>query len=202
MKRCLFVLASLAATLACWVTPAQGQAPSGDSVSGTVREPALPTFLVTWTFNAASGPQGENPTGTVDNEFFGTGDVTCLNVQGNRAVIGVFFPRTGLNFLIDVVDSDVPDTIGYDGISGPPITVCPPPGGQEVRSIFSGNLTVVDGQALPTSIRDCLGGGWRDFGFSRVGACIRFVVLTRICEALERKGHRPHFCPPTPPRST
>jgi sugar lactone lactonase YvrE len=53
---------------------------------------------------------------------------------------------------------------------------------------------------LPTSIRDCLNGGWRDFGFRNVGGCISFVVLTRICEALERKGHHPPFCPPAPPR--
>jgi sugar lactone lactonase YvrE len=53
---------------------------------------------------------------------------------------------------------------------------------------------------LPTSIRDCLNGGWRDFGFRNVDGCIRFVVLTRICEALERQGHHPPFCPPAPPR--
>jgi DNA-binding beta-propeller fold protein YncE len=53
---------------------------------------------------------------------------------------------------------------------------------------------------LPTSIRDCLNGGWRDFGFRNVGECIRFVLLTRICEALERQGKHPPFCPPAPPR--
>ncbi len=53
---------------------------------------------------------------------------------------------------------------------------------------------------LPTSIRDCLSGGWRDFGFSSPGECIKFVVLTRICEALERQGKHPPFCPPAPPR--
>jgi DNA-binding beta-propeller fold protein YncE len=53
---------------------------------------------------------------------------------------------------------------------------------------------------LPTTIRDCLNGGWRDFGFGSLGECIKFVVLTRICEALERQGKHPPFCPPAPPR--
>ena len=55
---------------------------------------------------------------------------------------------------------------------------------------------------LPTSLRECLNGGWRDFGFRNLGACVRFILLTRICEALERKGHQPPFCPPAPPRRT
>jgi DNA-binding beta-propeller fold protein YncE len=52
---------------------------------------------------------------------------------------------------------------------------------------------------LPTSIRDCLNRGWREFGFRNAGQCTRFVLLTRICEALERKGHQPPFCPPRQP---
>jgi hypothetical protein len=52
---------------------------------------------------------------------------------------------------------------------------------------------------LPTSIKDCLNGGWRNFGFRNVGKCIKFVTWTRICDALERKGHQPPFCPPAPP---
>ncbi len=52
----------------------------------------------------------------------------------------------------------------------------------------------------PTSMKECKNGGWRDFGFRSVGECIKFVFLTRVCEALERKGHHPHFCPPAPPR--
>jgi 6-phosphogluconolactonase len=53
---------------------------------------------------------------------------------------------------------------------------------------------------LPPSIRDCLNGGWREFGFNDLGECIRFAVLTRICEELERKGQQPPLCPPAPPR--
>jgi DNA-binding beta-propeller fold protein YncE len=53
---------------------------------------------------------------------------------------------------------------------------------------------------LPTSIRDCLSGGWRDFGFHSAGDCIRFVIVNRICETLERRGHHPPFCPPALPR--
>jgi DNA-binding beta-propeller fold protein YncE len=52
---------------------------------------------------------------------------------------------------------------------------------------------------LPTTIRDCVNGGWRTFGFRNLGKCIKVVLLTRICEALERKGHQPPFCPPRGP---
>ncbi len=174
MRRALLPLASLVVAMACWAAPAQGQAPAGDSVTGNVQELALPGFLVTWTFAASSGPQGENPTGTVQNEFLGTGSVSCLSVEGNRAVIGAAFP--GVNFLISVVDSDAPDLIGYVGISGPPITVCPPPGGHEDRFITSGNLTVVDAQPFPSSKGQCENGGWRSFPqFKNQGRCIAFV---------------------------
>ena len=175
MRTLLVALASLVIAMACWAAPAQGQAPLGDSVTGTVEELALPTFLVTWTFDASSGPQGENPTGTVQSEVVGTGSVTCLSVQGNRAVVGASFVGP-INFLFYVVDSDTPDIIGYEGVGGPPITVCPPPGGHEDRFISSGNLTVVDAQPLPSSKDQCRGGGWRNFQqFKSQGQCIAFV---------------------------
>ncbi len=53
---------------------------------------------------------------------------------------------------------------------------------------------------LPRTLADCKNGGWRAFGFKNQGQCIKFVVLTRICEVLERHGHHPHFCPPALPR--
>ena len=162
--------------MACWAAPAQGQAPSGDSVTGTVEEEGLPNFLVTWTFDASSGPQGENPTGTVQNELLGTGPVSCLSVQGNRAVIGTFFPEAGeFNFLIYVVDNGAADIIGLEAINAP-VTVCPTPGGHEGRFIVSGNLTVVDAQPFPTSKDQCKNGGWRNFpAFKNEGQCVKFV---------------------------
>jgi hypothetical protein len=106
--------------------PAQGQAPGRDSVTGTIEEPFLPTLLVTWTFDASSGPQGENQTGTVFNQFLGTGPVSCLSVEGNRAVIGTFFESVGSSWLVYVVDGGIVDTIEYESFDSPPIAVCPP----------------------------------------------------------------------------
>ncbi len=52
---------------------------------------------------------------------------------------------------------------------------------------------------LPTTTAQCMNGGWKQFGFQSQGRCVAFVVLTRICDALERHGIHLKFCPPTPP---
>jgi hypothetical protein len=54
-------------------------------------------------------------------------------------------------------------------------------------------------QLLPTSKAQCKNGGWRQFGFKSQGRCVAFVILTRVCDVLERNGHHLKFCPPTPP---
>ena len=180
MRRLLLALACLTIAMACSAAPAAAQAPSGDSVTGTAQEFVLPTVLVTWTFDASSGPQGENPTGTVQNNLLGTGSVTCLSVQGNRAVIGVTWPGP-TSFLIYVVDNgdmaNPPDIIGYFAIIGPPTTVCPAPGGHEDRTIVGGDIRVVDAQPpAPTSKDQCKNGGWLNFPqFKNQGQCVAFV---------------------------
>jgi hypothetical protein len=65
----------------------------------------------------------------------------------------------------------------------------------------TGELTVHDAVAVPTEARQCLGGGWRSYGFESLAKCLVFVFKARLCESLEeRLGHLPKFCPPTPPR--
>jgi hypothetical protein len=181
MTRISLALASLAIAMVCLAAPAQGQAPSGDSVTGTIEEQFLPTLLITWTFDASSGPQGENPTGTVFNQFLGTGPVTCLSVEGNRAVIGTFFASVGSSWLIYVVDGGIFDTIEYESFDSPPITVCPPAGSGPEGRVVNGNLTVVDAQPppLPTAKEDCKNGGWRNYPqFKNEGQCIKLVQHT------------------------
>ena len=51
----------------------------------------------------------------------------------------------------------------------------------------------------PTTLQQCRNGGWQPFGFKNQGRCVAFVVLTRICDALERQGIHLKFCPATPP---
>jgi hypothetical protein len=183
MRKHLLILASVAVAMACWAAPAQGQAPSRDSVTGSAAASigrAVPLF-----FDASSGPQGENPTGTVEI-FFVPGSVTCLSVQGNRAVIGASWtgptPAFGApNLLIYVVDGgDVgdppPDIIGAVAVEAAP-TVCPAPGGHEDYPIFVGNITVVDAQPpSPTSKEQCKDGDWLNFPqFKNQGQCLAFA---------------------------
>ena len=54
--------------------------------------------------------------------------------------------------------------------------------------------------ASDDDLAQCRNGRWAQFGFKSQGRCVAFVVLTRICDALERHGIHLKFCPPTPPR--
>jgi hypothetical protein len=131
------------------------------------------------TFNASSGPLGENPTGTVEASIFG-GPVSCLSVSGNQAVVGVPIFSSGEGVLLYVADHGTPgpglDTIGLVFTPSVP-TVCPAPGGHEDVAIFRGGLTVIDAPALPTTRDQCKREGWRNFGtaFKNQGQCVAFV---------------------------
>ena len=56
--------------------------------------------------------------------------------------------------------------------------------------------------SAPTRVRDCLGGRWRDYGFTSRTQCIRFVVFAWACRVLASHGHEPPFCPPALPGGT
>jgi hypothetical protein len=140
MKRLL-----LGALLAlCLAVPmgASGNSPNNDKVDGTVAD----LFPSTLHVNAISDADGTNARGhlwyTADNPGFPfvvdvAGDVTCLNVQGNNASIGMRidrsklpgFPGTGNGFLFIVHDDGEPgdmDTHLDIPLATPP-TVCPNP---------------------------------------------------------------------------
>jgi hypothetical protein len=158
----------------------------GDSVSLTGAPAVVPAPFgdsTIFALNATSGPNGENPSGLVRFDFisgffhFG-GPVTCLAVNGNTATISFpsqmdFAPDT---FTVEVVD-DQPDTWA---ISGPfpsrPPTDCPPipPGADTRRPLSSGDFTVIDSQP-PTTLGQCLNGGWKQFGFANQGLCLAYV---------------------------
>jgi hypothetical protein len=152
--------------------------------------------------NATSGPSGENPTGRVDFAgfpFHDMGPVTCLAVSGNSATlnfldeIGIF---SGKILTVEVVDND-PDAFRPLPLFRAP-TDCSPPS-IDLLPLSSGDITVTDAQPLPTSTDQCKKGGYAQFGFKNLGGCVAFVILTRICDALERHGHHLKFCPPRPP---
>jgi hypothetical protein len=198
------VLRVLAVGLACaFPAGASAQAP-GDSVTGTLLDPAGQRAVV----DAHSGPFGENPTGTAGLGSSGIFapvwelDVTCLSVTGNTAVVGfsgtvatIFGfgevrPTAGLIRIVDgggpASRQDTLEFVSVEGaIDGPPIpgpTSCATyPAGFPLRHgpivNGEGDLVVTDAQPLPTSKDQCKKGGWHNYGvFRNQGDCVSFVA--------------------------
>lgn len=160
----------------------------GDSVTGVVVATTglpPPDDHVRTSFDAHSGPAGENPTGTVVYEsvtYAFTGFVTCLRVTGNTATIGVTFDAgAGATFwrVYDVRDGGVGGQDAYfvrGGSLGSGPTTCPtmPP---PLASVESGDIVVHDAPELPVSKAQCKDDGWKSFGdtFKNQGQCVAFV---------------------------
>ncbi len=155
-----------AAAVAC--PTALGALPPQDTVTGQVVVPqfSFPSaFYTNIRIDARSGPSGQTPTGTVgiyecERGICGLipsergGDVTCLRVEGNRAIIGYYGPiyqdpvsldRIRFRGLVEVVDNGPPSERAdeltvvarpvFIGFPDPdvPITTCPatlPPGAE------------------------------------------------------------------------
>ena len=205
MKRLLTL--SIASAMLVFGATGSGlaQVPPGDFVGGEARDcvQVLPSGFCevrTLQIDAHSGPNGENPTGTVRYGFgFGTpsstgtgeGSVTCLSVSGNVAVVG--FTGREFTFLfpfvagfVVVADGGGPDSgldrfryfLTYDldqPLPGP--TDCAAPAGALSWVNDEGDLTVVDARALPNSKDQCKNGGWQTFEvFKNQGDCVSFVA--------------------------
>ena len=188
MRR-LLAAAACAALLAVPTTAGASHDPSGapsneDFVVGTAGF-APPTSGLTASIDAHSGPAGQNATGTATfgarQTFFG-GPVTCLNVTGNRAVIGgdsAFVGPEGYLFLvIDNAATGAPDQFGV--LFPPPATApstCPANLDVPLQDAISGDLVVHDARAVPSSKDQCKNGGWRNFpGFKNQGDCVSYVA--------------------------
>jgi hypothetical protein len=123
-------------------THSSGGGPDSDKVDGTVED----LFPSTLHVNAISDPDGTNARGhlwyTADNPSFPfvvdeAGVVTCLNVQGNNATVGMQidrsklpgFPGEGNGFLFYVSDYGEPGTMDshLDIPLATPPTTCPTP---------------------------------------------------------------------------
>ena len=109
--------------------------------------------------NATSGPMGEDPQGrfyfraeTSDGEVVDVmGEVTCLNVVGNRAGIGGMITKAnpvlggGNGVLITVEDNGEPgtglDEVGVIPTQTPPTVLCPP---NVTAPVTQGNYVVHD----------------------------------------------------------
>ena len=171
---------------------AGAQAPAQDSAVGQVLVVEFIPFPFPQfdaTFDAHSGPSGENPTGSVrvgTRAFIADGPVTCLTVTGNRATIGfadtdVQFDgeQSGFLFVEDNGTAPQADRAELRVLGTPAPTVCPvnttvyDPN----RVVFEGDLTVIDAPPRPTTKDQCKGDGWRNFGetFKNQGQCVAFV---------------------------
>ena len=166
-------LTSVALVLAVlFAAPEVTKAAPQDSVSGGGVSPES-YCNGTIEIDVQSGPSGENPTGHVTCGTLFDGPPTCLNVQGNVALLTVF----------DDVFGTVSVRITDAGPTGDTMEAYPTPGGcpgplpHYLPIVFSGDIVVVDASSLPTSKDQCKKGGWESFGvFKNQGDCVSFVA--------------------------
>ena len=169
---------------------AGAQAATRDSVTGTLND-GFSRSTTTWSFDVSSGPSGESPSGTIQGDGVLLDfdlQVTCLQVTGNRAVIGGGQIAGGFTvqvyFVVVDEPGDVQDRILRRLFVNDPLTpatcaefeaqtagTAPPPAN-------FGSIVVTDAQPFPTSKDQCKNGGWRDYGdlFKNQGACVSFVA--------------------------
>jgi hypothetical protein len=136
-------------------------------------------------FDAHSGPSGEDPRGTTETQgprFLFQGSVTCLAVSANRATIGVAIASNPTDVIAGLYFVEDNDGEGQDRLAFVPQgnvvpTVCPASPPLTPPPITDGDITVHDAPPLPTSKEQCKNGGWRNFGtaFKNEGQCVAFV---------------------------
>ena len=169
MRR-LAVIASTAIIAGLVVGGAQGGTSSGkgDFLIALIERPgfAIPEIATHTTVLARSGPNGENAVGFFASEAFVglvgnpfSGKVTCLRVEGNRAVVAGIVTKSqapnapvGSGALLEFTDNGFPgagrDTnlnfIGY-GPSDPELTTCPFVDDFPEITITKGDVAVHDG---------------------------------------------------------
>jgi hypothetical protein len=145
--------------------------------------------------NAQSGTSGQNPSGSVQFTVAGSilvsGPVTCLSVTGpdrgggtstapTTAILG-FDDQTFLHEIqtYEIVDNggNGADTMTLVALGRAPTDCFPatPTGAQ--LTLTNGRAVVFDAPVLPTSIEQCMNGGWQTFGlFKNQGGCVSFVA--------------------------
>jgi len=172
MRRLVFVILAIA-VLGLVVVPGAGaQAPTEDSVTGSGSSGFCGG---PFTIDARSGPAGESPAGQVVCGSFFDGPVTCLNVQGNVALLTIATTQFG-SVALRVTDNGVTG----DVVEAIPGTGCAQPQPGYVDVGFTGDIVIVDAAtppSLPTTKAQCKNSGWRDFGvFKNQGDCVSFVA--------------------------
>jgi hypothetical protein len=138
--------------------------------------------------DAFSGPSGENPGGQVSfNSIFisvpVSGPVTCLDVDGNTAVMTVEGPFPAFPgftaFTVKVVDNggSGQDRFQYFPVSPeiPEFADCRVDPPADFGGPLIGRAEVFDAPPPPSSKAECGNGGFARFGFANQGQCIKFV---------------------------
>jgi len=175
---------------------ASGQPLAGeDSVTGSatfIQDPCSSKFDCGAVIgvDAHSGPSGESPYGSfglgiITSEGPGpsfTGRVTCLNVEANRATVGVDGPAPVGAQLVTVEDNGGAgnDRIAMQRVSTTPLQ-CPAPQPGTGSLIANGHFAVHDALPIPpvpTVKAQCKKGGWKQYGFKNQGRCVAYVLCT------------------------
>jgi hypothetical protein len=177
------------ALVAALASSAAAQAPTQDSVAGTLTRGGGERDTIIWSLNARSGPSGEDPAGTIDTLGIllrASFPVTCLQVTGNRAVIGgrLTTGATVVRVYLIVIDEPgatqdrVLDRFFINDPAAP--TTCAAfdaqVGGTIPPPAASGSVIVTDAQPFPTAKDQCRNDGWKTYGvFKNQGDCVSFV---------------------------
>ena len=197
--RAITALLAVAVSFGVSVAVAHGQTPSGDSVvaQGTTEVFEIPvspteTSPAQWAFdiNATSGPLGEDAGGQVALDLLLVGlhlqgQVTCLNVLGNEAIVGAELEGIGVGLestKILLADNgppgaEQPDTfeVGFGEFPTPNCGSSFVDGSLGVLDVIEGDIAVTDSQPPLTSKSECRDGGYERFGFKNQGECVAFV---------------------------
>jgi hypothetical protein len=128
--------------------------------------------------HATSGPNGENPQGTVSASRSGVvgrifeGLVTSLRVVGSTATVEARDPSGVSTLLLLVEDRPAGDHVVLNCTA----PGCFPPAFFDfVLSV--GDIVVREAPSMPTSKDQCKHGGWRTYGvFKNQGDCVSFVA--------------------------
>jgi len=160
---------------------------TGTAISNTQCGPPPLCIYVEFTFDAHSGPSGEQPAGMVRIDIRTTSGgtlisdrapVTCLEVSGNQATIGA---RSQTGTFADGYVFAVEDFggAGQDSVSvllDQAPSVCPHNPQTFPVHLLEGAVTVHDAVPFPTSKEQCAHQGWKGFGFKNRGQCVAFVA--------------------------
>ena len=127
----------------------------------------------TATIHAQSGARGENPTGTVSFSFFGFDfprTVTCLRVEGNRAMLEIDRPGPlGPPRTFSLEDGPVDRWANLVSVSGCTLPFVDP------NEVGDGFVEIHDAPSVPQTNDDCKDGSWQYYGFKSRGQCVAFV---------------------------